>query len=68
MGLLAAWPTSLPSAAQTFEDEPVSSGIAEGAIPLEKIGLRLDALPGSVVTIKHREGQKVVLMVAAVGS
>ena len=31
---LAAWPASLTSAAQTLKDEPVTSRITEGAIPL----------------------------------
>lgn len=55
MRLLAAWPASLPSATQTLENEPVSRRIAKGAIPLKKVGLRLNALPGSVVAVGHRE-------------
>ena len=57
MGLLAARSTSLPSAAQTLEDEPMSCGIAEGAIPYQKIRLRLDALPRGVVAVGHGEVQ-----------
>ena len=53
--LLATCPASLPSATKTLEYEPMSGGIAEGAVPLKKIGLRLDTLP-AVVVARHREG------------
>ena len=38
----------------------MSGGIAEGTVPLQKVGLRLDALPCIVVT-RHREEQMVLL-------
>lgn len=41
----------------------MSSGIAEGTIPLQKVRLRLDALPGIIVT---RHGEARMVLVTAV--